>query len=94
MTRTAKIGIGRMKSSAIRRTVTPHDAFVTYWTRTKKRLPSARLKATKKREEVGEGEPRRVDRGSPYAAMPSPSAPDGRGDLPRAGPGATSAGIR
>ena len=47
MTSTAKIGIGRMRSSATRRTVTLHDDFVMYWTSTKKRLPSGRLSATK-----------------------------------------------
>ncbi len=47
MTSTAKIGIGRMSSSAVRRTVTLHDDFVMYWTRTKKRQPSGRLSETK-----------------------------------------------
>ncbi len=47
MTRTAKIGIGRIKSSATRRTVTLHDDLVMYCTRTKNRHPSGRLIATK-----------------------------------------------
>ena len=56
MTRMAKIGIGRMKNSATRRTVTPQVALVMNCTITKNRLPSARLSGTKKPEQVRERE--------------------------------------
>ncbi len=46
MARTANTGIGRIKSSAVRRTVMLHDDFVMYCTSTKKRQPSGRLSAT------------------------------------------------
>jgi hypothetical protein len=74
MTRTAKTGIGRMNSSATRRTVTPQLAFVTNCTITKNRLPSARLRVTRKPKRY-ENAKRSRSNWYPYAAPPRPRAP-------------------